>query len=150
MPRSFHDHEGFVITSGAWLGSVGAMCSEGQQHWALHIPTADLALGTDASAGNGTREEHPRKQRRHLTPGKKSQGISVTRFSRSVVPDSVQPPGLQPTRLLCPWDSPGKDTGVGCCALLQGIFPTQGSNPGLLLCRQILDLLSHSQGQVVP
>ena len=35
------------------------------------------------------------------------------------------------TRLLCPWDSPGKNTGVGCCALLQGIFPTQGSNPHL-------------------
>ena len=31
----------------------------------------------------------------------------------------------------CPWDSPGKNTGVGCCALLQGIFPTQKSNPFL-------------------
>ena len=35
-------------------------------------------------------------------------------------------------------DSPGKNTGVGCHALLQGIFPTQGSNPGLLHCSQIL------------
>ena len=35
-------------------------------------------------------------------------------------------------------DSPGKNTGVGCHALLQGIFPTQGSNPGLPYCRQIL------------
>ena len=40
-------------------------------------------------------------------------------------------------------DSPGKNTGVGCRALLQGIFPTQGSNPGLLHCRQILYHLSH-------
>ena len=40
--------------------------------------------------------------------------------------------GLQPTRLLCPGDSPGKNTGVSCHALLQGIFPTQGSNPCLL------------------
>ena len=40
-------------------------------------------------------------------------------------------------------DSPGKNTGVGCHALLQGIFPTQGSNPGLLHCRQILYCLSH-------
>ena len=46
--------------------------------------------------------------------------------------DSSRPQRLQPTRLLCPWDSPGKNTGVGCRALLQGIFPTQGSNPGLL------------------
>ena len=37
-----------------------------------------------------------------------------------------------PARLLCPWDSPGKNTGVGCHTLLQGIFPTQGSNPCLL------------------
>ena len=42
-----------------------------------------------------------------------------------------------------PWNSPGQNTGVGCHALLQGIFPTQGSNPGLLHCRQILYQLSH-------
>ena len=40
-------------------------------------------------------------------------------------------------------DSPGKNTGVGCHALLQGIFPTQESNPGLPHCRQILYHLSH-------
>ena len=40
-------------------------------------------------------------------------------------------------------DSPGKKTGVGCCALLRGIFPTQGSNPGPPHCRQILYRLSH-------
>ena len=45
--------------------------------------------------------------------------------------------------LLCPWDSPGKNTGVGCHSLLQGIFPTQGLNPGLLHCRQIVYYLSH-------
>ena len=44
--------------------------------------------------------------------------------------NSLQPHGPWPTRLLCPWDSPGKNTGVGCHFLLQGIFPTQGSNPG--------------------
>ena len=41
------------------------------------------------------------------------------------------------------WNSPGKNTGVGCHALLQGIFLTQGSNPGLLYCGQILYCLSH-------
>ena len=41
-------------------------------------------------------------------------------------------PGLQPTRLLCSWDSPDKDAGVSCHALLQGIFLTQGSNLNLL------------------
>ena len=42
------------------------------------------------------------------------------------------PHGLQPTRLLCPWDSPGRKSGVGGYALLQQVFPTQGSNLGLL------------------
>ena len=50
----------------------------------------------------------------------------------SVVLDSLQPQGLKPTRLLCPWDSPGKGTGGGCHFLLQGIFPIWGSN--LHLC----------------
>ena len=45
--------------------------------------------------------------------------------------DSSQPHGLEPTRLLCPRDSPGKHTGVGCHFLLQGICPTQELNPGL-------------------
>ena len=42
-----------------------------------------------------------------------------------------------------PWNSPGQNTGVSSCSLLQGIFPTQGSTPGLLHCRQILCQLSH-------
>ena len=41
---------------------------------------------------------------------------------------SIWPHGLEPARLLCPWNFPGKNTGVGCHFLLQGIFPTQGSN----------------------
>ena len=47
--------------------------------------------------------------------------------------------------LFCPWDFPGKNTGVGCHALLEGIFPIQGSNPGLLPCQQILYHLSHQE-----
>ena len=52
-------------------------------------------------------------------------------------------PSLQPHGLYSPWNSPGRNTGVGSHSLLQGIFPTQGSNPGLLHCRQILYQLSH-------
>ena len=54
--------------------------------------------------------------------------------------------GLQPARLLCPWDFPGKNAGVGCHFLIQGIFLTWGSNLHLLHllpCRQILYPLSH-------
>ena len=50
---------------------------------------------------------------------------------------------LWPHGLCSPWDSPGQNTGVGSHSLLQGIFPTQGSNPGLPHCRQILYQLSH-------
>ena len=52
-------------------------------------------------------------------------------------PMDYSPPGE------CPQDNPGKNTGVGCHSLLQEIFPTQGSNLGLLHCRQILYRLSH-------
>ena len=63
--------------------------------------------------------------------------------SHSVVSDSLRPCGLWPLRLLCPWNSPSQNTGMGSCSLPQGIFPTQGSNPGLPHCRQILYCLSH-------
>ena len=49
-------------------------------------------------------------------------------LSRSVGSDFLQPHGLQPTRLLCPWDYPGKSTGIGCHFLLQRIFLTQECN----------------------
>ena len=58
--------------------------------------------------------------------------------------NSLWPHGM-PTRCLCPRDSPGKNTGEGCHAFFQGIFPTQGSNPGLLHCWQILYHLSHQR-----
>ena len=58
--------------------------------------------------------------------------------SGSVVSDSLRPHGLS-----LPWNSPGQNTGVGNRSLLQGIFPTQGLNPGLLHCRWIPYQLSH-------
>ena len=67
-----------------------------------------------------------------------SSWFSSVQFSRSVVSDSLQPHGLY-----SPWNSPDQSPGVGSLSLLQGIFPTQGSNPGLLHCGQILYQLSH-------
>jgi len=78
--------------------------------------------------------------KRLLIPGRKA----VTELCcccclvASVVPSSVRPYGPQPARLLCPWDSLGRSAGVGCHALLQGIFPNQGPNSDFLHCRQIL------------
>ena len=57
----------------------------------------------------------------------------------------VWPYGLEPTRLLCPRDFPGKNTGVGCYIFLQGIFLTQGSNLCLLLWQVNSLLLSHQR-----
>ena len=65
--------------------------------------------------------------------------------SHSVVSDSFWPHGLY-----SPWNSPGQNTGVGSLSLLQGIFPTQGSNPGLLHCGQILYQLSHKGSPRLP
>ena len=64
-------------------------------------------------------------------------------LSHLVVANSLPPHGLQPTRFLCPCNSPGKNTGGCYHALLQGIFPTPGSDPGLPNCRRILYRLSH-------
>jgi len=59
------------------------------------------------------------------------------KWSRSVMSNSSRPHGLQPTRLLCPWDSPGKSTGVGCHCLLR-MIPNSNSYPNM--CKVI-----HSQ-----
>ena len=76
-------------------------------------------------------------QQAHTPPAKRSppRGWFVYFLSCSVVSDSFETPWMvayQTSGIFCPWDSPGKNIGVGCHALLQGIFPTQGSNPRLL------------------
>ena len=64
--------------------------------------------------------------------------VHSVQFSRSVMSNSLRPHGLY-----SPWNSPGQNTGVGSLSLLQGIFPSQGSNPGLLHYKLILYQLSH-------
>ena len=85
---------------------------------------------------------HQRSEHRNIgfsDRGKWKVKVLVTQFC----PTLFQPHGRWPSRVLFPQDSPGKNTGVGCHALLQGIFPTQGSNLRLLHCRRILYPLSH-------
>ena len=71
---------------------------------------------------------------------KRNRGKDVVKRSES---HSVKSNSLGSHELYSPWNSPGQNTGVGSLSLLQGIFPTQGSNPGLLHCRRILYQLSH-------
>jgi len=68
--------------------------------------------------------------------------LRLTKWSESC---SVMSDSLRPHGLYSPWNSPGQNTRVGSLSLLQGIFPTQGSSPGLLHCRQILYQLSHKE-----
>ena len=76
--------------------------------------------------------------------------LKVNVLSCSVMLDSLWPHGLQPTKFFCPWNSAGKNTGVGSHSLLQGIFLTQGSNACLLHCRQILYCLNHKGSSKQP
>ena len=118
-----------------------------QNQW-LRSGTSDVTragiisqAGTNVSIYRWNFFFHQETSALHLKP-------SVIVLSHSLVSNSLQPRGLSPTRLPCPWDFPGQDVGVGCHSLLQGIFPTQGSNVGLLHRRQILYHLSH-QGSTI-
>ena len=75
----------------------------------------NLQAGAKQSAGNG--------------PGRQEEPAEETASCMHADPTRLlQPPGLQPARLLSPWDSPGRNTGVGGHSFLQGIFLTQGLN----------------------
>ena len=72
------------------------------------------------------------------TPEIRSKGLEVEVKVTQSCPNLWDP-------MDCPWNSPGQNTGVGSLFLLQGIFSTQGSNPGLPHCRQVLYQLSHKE-----
>ena len=75
-----------------------------------------------------------------------TKSIWIGLLSCSVMSNSLWLYGLQPTRLLSPWDFPGKNTGVGCHVLLQRIFPTQGFNLHLLCLLHFMQILYHCMG----
>ena len=79
----------------------------------------------------------------HRTLEDVTKELGKEKWNCSVVSDSLQSYGLQPTRILHPWDFPGKSPGVGCHFILQGILPIQGLNLGLPHCRQLLYSLIH-------
>ena len=103
--------------------------------WQMERVTDFICLGSKITVDSVCSHEI----KRCLLLGRKAiTNLWKWKWSHSVVSDSLRLHGLQPTRLLSPWNSPGKNTGVGCHFLLQGFFPTQGSNPGLLHPRQTL------------
>ena len=99
-----------------------------------------------ASIGSSKKQESSRKTYiSALSTMQKPLTLWKWKWSRSVVSDFLRPHGLLPTRLLGPWNFPGKNTGVGCHFLLQGIFPAEGSNLSLPRCRQTLYCLSYQE-----
>ena len=114
----------------------------------LHLSSSGtmswLSLGCEepSHALQNVEQQHwpvPTRCQEYTTPPPAVTTMSLPAgLEASVVSDSFQPYGLQRARLLCPWDSPGKNTRVGCRFLLQGTFLTQGLNPGLPHCSLIL------------
>ena len=86
----------------------------------------------------------------HLSPLQVSALLTLAGLVSFSAVSSTQLKVTQSCPTLCnprnsPWNSPGQNTGDGSCSLLQGILPTQGSNPGLQRCRWILYQLSHQR-----
>ena len=106
-----HRQPGFSLT--AWVAS-GRLCPG--------FCLLYLALGSEHAPALGLMVGY------FLDVSQQGQSVCVCTKSFQVVSNSLRTHGLYPARLLCPWDSPGKYTGVGHQALLQGIFPTQGWN----------------------
>ena len=149
--------------------SVSSLATK-SQGWGKHIPSPGVAarkIGPESFTG-GSRsstwqklptgllkrvtpdgpiipplllKDFPERQNQHQNKNLHASNL-VSGESHSVVSNSLQPHGLY-----SPWNSPGQKTGVGSLSVLQGIFPTQGSNPGLLHCRWILYQLSHREAQ---
>ena len=91
-----------------------------------------------------------RTERSQSTRALSSEIINQSRIVRECCPIRLfATPWTIATRLLCPWDFPGKSTGVLSHSLLQGIFPTQGLNLGLLRCKQFLNCGSHQGSPII-
>ena len=109
--------------------------------WEIDVETVEtvsdfISLGSKITVDGDCSHEI----KRHLLLGRQVMNNIASEVAQSC-PTLCDPIDcMQPTRFLCPWDSPGKTTGRGYHFLLQGIFPTQGSNPGLLLAGRHFNL----------
>ena len=107
-----------------------------------HVAMASGLLGSDTASGHPAPRLVEEKQK-HCLPRTEDHDIGSPEplSGPTLCCSHVLSRSVEPTRLLHPWDFPGKNTGMGCHFLLSGIFLTQGSNPRLLSlpsCRQIL------------
>ena len=115
------------------LPAILSMGFSRQEYWSgSSSPTAEDHLDP------GIEPAFPALAGRFFTTEPSWEAPTISSESHSVVSDSLRLHGLY-----SPWNSPGQNTGVGSFSLLQGIFPTQGMNPGFPHCWQILYQLSY-------
>ena len=143
-----------AIPNGSWVTTEGKWSSHASQRWGAGDTSHWMASMAVTSRQKQTPGPGCMWQALWLGPDFSPCPASLSTSSRCLVamscPTLLQPHGLQSSRLLCPWNFPGKDTGVGCHFLLQGIFTTQGSNPRLLglLNRHVGFLPQHHKGPI--
>ena len=112
-------------------------CETGWLHFILPPPAEVTVPSLPLGSLPGSHQSPPTPTTtQELANPLRSQIMIETVLATHSCPTLCDSHGLQPTRLLCSWDSPGKNAGDGCHSLLQGIFLTQGLNPGLLHCRR--------------
>ena len=123
---------------GCWQSGCGGLhsssvfCSPARLHEALHIIRFTALPGTLSSPlpfSNPSLLRHPVQPEAQTPISTEPWKRLLSALRHSALRTSLT---FQPARVICPWDSSGKNTGVGCHALLQGIFLTQGSNLHLL------------------
>ena len=131
------------------LDSSQGCCVLGEEQniWLPHGGLSHLLQISTGPHGNSQTANHwptwSPTTHQHKTSPQGNMAVMSPMISHSVVSNSLQLHGPQPTRFFCLWNSPGKHTGGGCYFLLQGIFLTQRSNPSLLH-------LLHWQGDSLP
>ena len=105
--------------------------------YGVHLKRMDGRISNGMNLGDGPQSMMGRTDDRASESWAFVNGSVPGCYVTSVVSDSLQPYRLQLTRLLCPWNSPGKNTGESCHAFLQGIFLTQGCKKLILQMRKL-------------
>ena len=132
------DHQG-----GEPAGDLPLPDHQGNQGWGLLLPDHQGNQGWEAFKCRNLGKQSPSEGLGGWKTAHRVLNPYILEIRKKSENHSVESDSLQPHGLYSPWNSPGQNTGVHNHSFLQGIFPTQGSNPGLLHCKWILYQLSY-------